>query len=177
MRDRSNATDIQSQPQSPPPRKLDGLRFIALLKFFKATLLIATGYGVHKLLDTALVERLYNWSATLSDDRLERKLLLQALVWIEGQSARKIQLVVAITVAYTAVVLVEGLGLWFRRAWAEWLTVIATGSLVPFELWELIMRPHGRKLAVLVTLVLNVLIVWYLARLLRRNLARHPSPP
>jgi hypothetical protein len=71
------------------PPKLDGLRLIALLKFGKALLLIATSYGVHRLLDAALVERLYNWSADLSDDRLERKLLMRALTWVEGLGDRK----------------------------------------------------------------------------------------
>src|ERR1700676_2096126 len=155
------------------PRKLDGLRLIALLKFGKALLLIATSYGVHRLLDAALVERLYNWSADLSDDRFERKLLMRALTWVEGLGAQKIQIFFAVTVAYTAVVLTEGIGRWMRRAWAEWLTVIATGSLIPFELWELITRPPGRRLAIGATLVLNVVIVWYLTRLLRTTLAQH----
>ncbi len=154
-------------------RKFDGLRLIALLKFVKALLLIATSYGVHKLLDAARVERLYTWSATLNDDRLERKLLLRALTWIENLGAQRIQIVIAVTVAYTAVVLTEGIGLWLRRPWAEWLTVIATSSLIPFELWELITRPPGRKLAIVATLTLNLVVVWYLARLLRAAQARH----
>ena len=48
-------------------------------------------------------------------------------------------------------------------------TVLATASLIPFELWELIVRPPDRKLAVLVTVLLNGAVVWYLARLLRRT--------
>ena len=170
-------TDSQSSVDTPvaaaKPRKIDGLRLIALLKFGKALLLIATSYGVHRLLDAALVERLYNWSADLSDDRFERKLLMRALTWVEGLGAQKIQIFFAVTVAYTAVVLTKGIGLWMRRAWAEWLTVIATGSLIPFELWELITRPPGRRLAIGATLVLNVVIVWYLTRLLRTTLAQH----
>ncbi len=158
------------------PRKFDGLRLIALLKFGKALLLIATSYGVHQLLNTALVERLYSWSAALSDDRFERKLLMQALSWVEGLGAKKIQIFLAVTIAYTAVVLAEGIGLWLRRAWAEWFTVIATGSLIPFELWELVMRPPGRRLAIGITLVLNLLIVVYLVRLLRAKMARHATP-
>jgi uncharacterized membrane protein (DUF2068 family) len=155
------------------PRKFDGVRLIALLKFGKALLLIATSYGVHQLLNAELVERLYNWSADLSDDRFERKLLMRALTWVEGLGAQKIQIFLAVTITYTAVVLTEGIGLWLRRAWAEWLTVIATSSLIPFELWELVTRPPGRRLAIGVTLVLNLMIVWYLARLLRATTAQH----
>lgn len=159
-------------------RKFDGLRLIALLKFGKALLLIATDYGVHQLLNAALVERLYNWSADLSD-RFERKLLIRALAWVEGLGAKKMHIFFAVTIAYTAVVLAEAIGLWMRRAWAEWLTVIATSSLIPIELWELIIRPPGRRLASGVALVVNLLVVWYLARLLRATLAhqrQNPSP-
>jgi uncharacterized membrane protein (DUF2068 family) len=160
------------------PGTFDGLRLIALLKFGKALLLIATSYGVHELLNAALVERLYNWSRNLSDDRFERKLLMRALSWVEGLGAKKMQIFFAVTVAYTAVVLAEGTGLWLRRAWAEWLTVIATSSLIPFELWELITRPPGRRLAIGATLLLNLLIVWYLAYLLRKASAQHaPHAP
>jgi uncharacterized membrane protein (DUF2068 family) len=171
--DTESLSSVDTPVAAAKPRKIDGLRLIALLKFGKALLLIATSYGVHRLLDAALVERLYNWSADLSDDRLERKLLMRALTWVEGLGAQKIQIFFAVTVAYTAVVLAEGIGLWMRRAWAEWLTVIATGSLIPFELWELITRPPGRRLAIGATLALNVVIVWYLTRLLRTTLAQH----
>jgi uncharacterized membrane protein (DUF2068 family) len=158
------------------PGSFDGLRLIALFKFGKALLLIATSYGVHQLLNAALVERLYTWSAALSDDHFERKLLMRALAWVEGLGAKKIQIFLAVTIAYTAVVLAEGIGLWLRRAWAEWLTVLATSSLIPFELWELIMRPPGRRLAIGVTLMLNLVIVWYLARLLRASTMQHQQP-
>jgi uncharacterized membrane protein (DUF2068 family) len=103
---------------------------------------------------------------------------MRALSWVEGLGAKKMQIFFAVTVAYTAVVLAEGTGLWLRRAWAEWLTVIATSSLIPFELWELITRPPGRRLAIGATLLLNLLIVWYLAYLLRKASAQHaPHAP
>jgi uncharacterized membrane protein (DUF2068 family) len=164
-------------PGSPAPnsrvRKIDGLRIIALFKFVKVLLLIATSYGVHKLLDAGLLERLDSWSSTLSDDRLERKLIEQALTWVENLGAKRIQIFVAVTVAYTGVALIEGIGLWMRRAWAEWLTVVFTGSLVPFELWELLHRPPGHRLAIAATLFVNVAIVAYLAWLIRNKHSQH----
>src|SRR6202034_4810348 len=99
----------------PTPHKIDGLRIIALFKFVKVLLLIATSYGVHKLLDAELVERLYNWSAELSDDRFERKLLMRALTWVEGLGAKRIQIFLAVTITYAVVALAEGIGLWMRR--------------------------------------------------------------
>jgi uncharacterized membrane protein (DUF2068 family) len=167
-----------SAPPTAAARKIDGLRVIALFKFGKVLLLIATSYGVHKLLNAELLERLYNWSAELSDDRFERKLLMRALTWVEGLGAKRIQIFLAVTIGYAAVALAEGIGLWMRRTWGEWLTLTVTSSLVPFELWELITRPPGRRLALAVTLALNLLIVWYLARQLRTAIARqHAQDP
>jgi uncharacterized membrane protein (DUF2068 family) len=155
---------------------LDGLRIIALFKFLKALMLIATGYGVHLLLKQELLERLRLWTASLTDSFAQR-LLLHALSWAEGLGAKRIHIVVGVTLAYTAVVLAEGIGLWMRRAWAEWFTVIATASLIPFELWELLVRPPDRKLAVLVTVVLNAAVVAYLVLLLRRAARELRLPP
>jgi uncharacterized membrane protein (DUF2068 family) len=152
------------------PRALDGLRLIALLKFGKALLVILTGYGVHRLADTALLERIHSWSTSITD-LTARRLLLHGLSWVEGLGAKRIQLVFAVAVAYTALVLAEGIGLWLRRSWGEWLTVCATASLIPFEIYELVIRPPGHKLAVLLTLVLNIAVVAYLALLLRRERA------
>lgn len=37
----------------------------------------------------------------------------------------------ALALVYAAVLLTEGIGVWFEKCWAEWLMVIATGSLIP----------------------------------------------
>ena len=50
-----------------------------------------------------------------------------------------------VTLTYAAVFAVEGVGLWMRRRWAEWLTTIITASLIPLEVWELIQQPQHRR--------------------------------
>ena len=65
---------------------------------------------------------------------------------------------------YAGLFAVEGIGLWRGRRWAEYLTVIATASLVPLELLELSRRfTPARTLA----LALNLVIVGYLIGQLR----------
>jgi uncharacterized membrane protein (DUF2068 family) len=61
--------------------------------------------------------------------------------------------------AYFVVELIEAIGLWHERRWAEYLTVIATAGLLPFEILEL-----TRKLTVLRVgaLVVNLAIVLWL---------------
>jgi uncharacterized membrane protein (DUF2068 family) len=70
--------------------------------------------------------------------------------------------------AYGALEIVEGVGLWLDLLWAEYLTVIATSLLVPLEVYELVRKPSLLKAA---GILVNVLIVLYLARRLRRRLA------
>jgi uncharacterized membrane protein (DUF2068 family) len=154
------------------PRTIDGRRVIAIFKFIKAILLILTSYGVHKLLDPQLIDKLHVWSATVTD-RVDQRLILKALSFVEGLGADKLHLVMAVTIAYTAVVLMEGTGLWLRRHWGEWVTLIATCSLVPFELWELIHRPAGRRWTVAATLLVNLVIAAYLAHLVRTTHRQH----
>ena len=37
-----------------------------------------------------------------------------------------------------ALEITEGVGLFYRKRWAEWLTVVATSLLVPIEVYELV---------------------------------------
>jgi uncharacterized membrane protein (DUF2068 family) len=75
-------------------------------------------------------------------------------------------------IAYGVLELVEGYGLWRRYRWAEWLTVIATSLLIPLELYELVHRPSALKAA---GLAVNVLIVIYLLRVVRRSGRNDPT--
>ena len=56
---------------------------------------------------------------------------------------------------------VEGLALQAGRWWAPWLVVIATGALLPWEVWEVVRRPHWGRFAIL---AINVAVVAYLLR-------------
>jgi uncharacterized membrane protein (DUF2068 family) len=63
-------------------------------------------------------------------------------------------------VLYAALETTEGIGLWLRRRWAEYLTVLATSVGIPFELYEVAHRATPFKVG---ALVVNVAIVVYLA--------------
>ena len=60
----------------------------------------------------------------------------------------------------------EGLGLLFRKRWAEYLTVVATSAFVPLELYEI---ARHLTLTRLVVLVVNIVIVGYLLVRLREH--------
>ena len=67
---------------------------------------------------------------------------------------------------YAALLLIEGAGLLLRQRWAEYVTVIVTGAFIPLELYELTRHMTPTRLTIL---GINVVVVWYLVRHLRRG--------
>jgi len=149
-------------------KPIDGLRVIALFKFGKALLLALSVYGLRKLANPELIARLSVWTSTLTDG-FTRHILTHALDWLGSVAPARINTVIAVAMAYLALVMAEGTGLWLRKAWAEWLTVVATASLIPFELWELFFKEGGHKAGALLALAINLVILGYLIAILRRN--------
>ncbi len=64
-----------------------------------------------------------------------------------------------VALAYAALEAVEAYGLWHRRRWGEWLTVLATSLLLIPEVWELTKSASLLKVG---ALLVNVAIVLYL---------------
>jgi uncharacterized membrane protein (DUF2068 family) len=76
-------------------------------------------------------------------------------------NVRKGTLVVLIVISlvYTVLELVEAIGLWHERRWAEYLTAIATAGFLPFEIIELTRRVTVIRVG---ALVINLLILFWL---------------
>jgi uncharacterized membrane protein (DUF2068 family) len=108
---------------------------------------------------------LYRWAADAESDLLLAadtnlifQLLDRLLVYI-GFYQHQTVLALAI-IAYALVEGAEGVGLALRRRWAEYLIVLATGFLIPYEVWEVV---HRVTLLRVGGLALNLAIVAYLA--------------
>lgn len=90
----------------------------------------------------------------------------------------RIRMLAAGAAGYAVLHLVEAYGLFKERAWAEILAASGASIYIPFELLELSRFP---SLAVLCVLVINIAIVWIMARALlakrkaRTNLALDPG--
>jgi uncharacterized membrane protein (DUF2068 family) len=64
---------------------------------------------------------------------------------------------------------VEAYGLWYARTWAEWVALVSGSLYVPFEVYKLI---HRQSLIHVSILVINVIIVLYMAYLLKTGKGR-----
>ena len=78
----------------------------------------------------------------------------------------EVQLFGVLAIGYAALEITEGVGLFYRKRWAEWLTVVATSLLVPIEVYELVRHPSWLKAG---GIVVNIAIVAYLVRVVRRK--------
>jgi len=89
-------------------------------------------------------------------------LIARLLQWALGYFARFPHLTVLAVGAllYAALETTEGLGLAMRRRWADYLTVLATGLLIPWEAAEVFRRVTPLRVG---ALAVNVAIVVYLA--------------
>lgn len=139
------------------------LRLIAVFKLCKATLLIATAWGILKFLNVDFAARVEVWVHTLPWT-FEQHMVRRLIEWLTGHGPGRLHLLSAVSMAYAGLFLVEGYGLWRGRHWAEWLTTIATASLIPLEIYEI--AAHRRPEAIVV-FIGNALILAYLVRRLR----------
>jgi uncharacterized membrane protein (DUF2068 family) len=149
-------------------QRLDGLRLLAVYKFGKAALLLATLLGVSALLNADLAARLSRWSTALTD-HFDRVLVLRALAWFDRLNPLLVHRVLLVSGAYLGLVLLEGIGLWLHRRWAEWLSILSSGAFIPFELWRIVTQPQHRTLIAYAVLAGNVLIVIYLVLKVRKG--------
>ena len=160
-----------SVPQLPPPAPAQppgtrALRALAIFQFCKAVLLIGVGLGAFQLVDPVFVKRAERWVATFGTGWIDRETAQLALAKVTGLSDRRLQTLGAGAFLFASLFTVEGIGLWLGRRWAELLTVIATSSLIPLEIYELTQRVTlGRVSA----LILNVALSLYLSSLLWRK--------
>ena len=146
------------------------LRLIALFKLFKGLLAVAIGLSVLGVLPFDVVAVVKEWAEHLNVNS-QRHHINDALSRLTSIDHRKLASFGAAAFTYGALLLTEGVGLWLRRRWAEYLTVIATGIFIPLEIYELWRRLTPPRVIVL---VINVAIVAYLVRQLRAGAPHAP---
>ncbi len=141
------------------------LWLIALFKFCKATLLLAVGIGMLKLVRTDLAGWSQHWASALAP-KVGRRTVEQLLARVSQIDPGRLEALGVGAFLYAVLFMVEGMGLWREKRWAEYLTVIATASFVPLEIYELTRGVSSPRLS---ALLLNLAIVGYLIYRLRRR--------
>jgi len=164
----SAKSDVATRPQPTGPVGQRGfLRLVALFKFCKAALLLAVGLGALGLLRPSASQRVHEWAASLAESD-NGGVVQQFAVLASGLTPSRLVAFGIAAFLLAGLFTTEGWGLWFGKRWAEYLTVIATLSLVPLEVFELTRRTSVARFSVL---ALNLAVVVYLIYHLRRRRA------
>jgi uncharacterized membrane protein (DUF2068 family) len=153
------------------------LKLIAIFKILQGVLLLALAASLVFLNSrTVWLEQISNWA--------DEELLLhhsRAVMYLLGKlqdalAEGQLRATALLAFFYAAILFTEGIGVYFQKRWAEYLMVFATGALIPLEVRHIWNRP---TLAAIIILIVNCFIVWFLYRILKRDVERRhlPSPP
>jgi uncharacterized membrane protein (DUF2068 family) len=137
------------------------IKVIIVERIVKSIVLIAVAIG---LIFAGRSGLLTQW-ADYAQDQLNLKvghnlivqLLFRFLAYV-GNFTHTTALAIG-AIAYALLEGTEGVGLAMRRRWAEYLTVFATGFLIPYEAYEVVRHATLFKVS---ALLLNVAVVGYL---------------
>jgi uncharacterized membrane protein (DUF2068 family) len=151
------------------PKQLDPLHrhhntwliLIAAIKLAQALLFAAVGVGVLRLVGKDVgdeLQRLVDHLRFNTEPRFINFLLEKANI-LNDTMLRRIGALVFI---YAGLDLVEGIGLYLEKTWAEYLTLVITGSFLPWEIFEVFRRVTIIRVGLL---TLNALVFIYLFQL------------
>ncbi|MEP6811083.1 MAG: DUF2127 domain-containing protein [Chthoniobacterales bacterium] len=146
-----------------------GLLTIAIFKFMKGCLLVLLALGFLRLLHRDVAHTVIQIANAMRVDPGNRYLasLLEQARLIND---RGLAVMSGLTFCYSSLFFVEGVGLFLEKRWAEWLTIIATASFLPLEVYEIFRHVTLIKI---VALIVNLTIVAVLVLIVRRDRPGH----
>jgi uncharacterized membrane protein (DUF2068 family) len=149
--------------EPPKPHRAFAVTAIACFEALKGIIGLAVGAGVLSLLHKNVASVVEIFAAHMHLDLLKKhpQIFVEALSRMHDP---QLWMIAAGAALYATLRMMMAYGLWHGRGWAEWLTAAAGGIYIPFELYEL-----GRAFTWprILTLVGNVLIVWYMLHRIR----------
>jgi uncharacterized membrane protein (DUF2068 family) len=153
------------------PSKDRLLTLIVIFKFFSGAMLIAVALGARHLMSRGVGDFAEHLVDSFRVDPSNRFIHI-ALAKLQVLSAKRLKELSIGSFFYAAIVLTEGTGLALRKRWADYFTIIVTGSFLPLEIYELAHRVTPVKIAVM---AINLAILWYLIRRVKTGRAEARS--
>lgn len=155
-------------PRGKVLRDLFILRFLAIERLVRGVFIVLVAIAVWKFSNSQdAVRRLFNEYLDVLRPvfrhfhyDLDHSPVVGSIQKAFGYKHSTLMIVAALALAYALIELIEAVGLWYAKRWAEYLTVVATAAFLPLEIYELTEKVSYLKIA---TLVLNILAVLYIA--------------
>jgi uncharacterized membrane protein (DUF2068 family) len=156
-------------PRIDDPAHIKGVRTVATVEFTKGFIVVLAGLGVftmrHK--DIWGVAESFLEFFHVNPLRHYVGVFIDLVYRISDVRLWKIAVVGAV---YVSLRFVEAYGLWYVRAWAEWLAIASGSIYIPFEVADLLRRPDSFRLLII---AVNVGIVLYMLALRLEALKKH----
>ena len=158
-------------------RRAPTLYVIIAIKLLKGLLFVGLAIVAYTLSDNDLPAEYRNFLHHLRLNP-ERKFWADLAKQVGGLTEANVLWAAAGTLVYSLFSLVEAFGLMFRVSWACWLAIGESAFFIPIEIYELVHRHtqetgrSGHPGVLLIILVVNIIIVWYLFQN-RGRLFRH----
>jgi uncharacterized membrane protein (DUF2068 family) len=150
-----------------PGRLPVGLRTIALFEAAKGILALAAACGLLSLRHTDLqaAADAFLLRHGINPERHYTHLFIET---VARATHHHVGQIAGVAIAYGLMRLAEGYGLWRGKHWAEWFAVISAGLYLPLEVVHFAHRPRLFTAAIM---LLNLVLIYYLGRLLVRQRA------
>jgi uncharacterized membrane protein (DUF2068 family) len=157
--------------QKTPRTTISQNRWLVLIGFFKilkGIFFVMIGVGVLRLVHRDLADILFRVALSLRIDP-ESHLVNLILERAQDLTPHRLRWIGTAVFLDAGLDFIEGTGLVLRKTWAEYFTLILTASFLPWELFEIVR--HVTVVKVCLT-ILNILVVLYLAYVLKQRQAR-----
>lgn len=143
------------------------LRLLAVERFGRGLLLLALAYGVHYFQDSKTsIKQTFDKAipaarplANVFNYDLDTSPTVERIRKLLESNQHTLTLVIAGLVAYAALQLTEGVGLFLLKRWGEYVAVVGTSAFIPLEVYEL---SHHVTWLKVVAMAVNLAAVAYL---------------
>ncbi len=164
-------TDSPAQSISKPHNHNQWLILIAAFKLAQALLFVAIGVGALRLLHKDVGDVLARLADHLRFNPESRfvNFILEKATLLDDRLLRRIGAVVFI---YAGLDLIEGIGLYLEKTWAEYLTLAITGSFLPWEIFEVFRKVTLTRVSLLAVNAHGLLLLAEAGRRAREAPAR-----
>jgi len=146
------------------------LMWIASYNFGKGLFFLIVALSLRGFLHRDVDAIVAHWLVNLGFD-LENQHIAKLLARLDLVTDHQIRVVSGVTALVSVVFITEGVGLFLRQRWAEYLTVVFTSLFIPVEIYELFKHVGPIKI---VLLIVNVVIVASLLWILKKNAKAKP---
>ena len=149
------------------------LTLIGAMKMLEGLALSAVAFELFELIDQDVGAFAKEWVLRLHADP-HNPMVRAVLGRAEDVGNAALEEYAAVAVVFGSLDLLQGVGLWLRRNWADYVCALATAAFIPLEIQELFEQPHAASAGMLLA---NAALVAFLVRriLIKRGLRTDPT--